>query len=808
MDEVVIYNRALTAEEIRDHYSAGMGNEIIPDANTIGLWHFDEGFGTTAIDASGNGYDGTIYGATYVGKASWHDETPSETRGERRKFPPKAYLVATDSGLDIIDAGDNTLWMRFIAAADSQLPVGGNAISARNGKVYVGTSNGLYVIDFVNDNVVRYDASGLAVSDSPIVERNAVNFYSVQDSVTSIVDSTVNYVHTAVINGETFIAVGTDAGASVINETAGTVVNMTGAPIGKISSVFISEDDTLYAAYHSVAGIISVYDISQRASDILMCGHGANSYSANYQNGIVYRGSDCANLGGLPLIGYNINELFVTPGTSSARAGDNTLYVATDAGLTVLQEWQDNEANGTVLHIGSNVSSNTDIDYPILVGYTEPCTSVAVSGNTMWVGTNDGAWGGAVSQVDLTNNSLTSSFTMESTPSIVYDNVTVLAGDAGNLLVGTDFGATAIVGEPFWQNIVSGSDGITTTSGIGSFEWDTSLLPEGTDYKIRIRAYDGQEYGPYDESDGTFEINVTNGNRPPVITSSPTTEFQFGAYQGNSQIIDLSSWEVVRYDFVQTPAEWVLDEGNTVARISYDHNPSIFLSDVDLQEDIFQGTWEVGEDDDLIGFVFGYQDSGHFYLFDWKRTDQEGWSLAESGMGVKVVSADTPLTIYDIWPTAGNGDRVKTIFHNSIPFKVHSEYMYTLEFHPGEFTITVFDGCLAIASVSIHDSTYSSGRFGFYNHSQDCAYRGFMRQAMPTCEYVYDVDATDEENDLLTYNLTIAPAGMTIDAHTGLINWMPAYTDVGSHDVEVMVFDGNGGEASQQFTIIVSDTNL
>ena len=31
-----------------------------PDANTIGLWHFDEASGPTAYDSSGNGLDGTL----------------------------------------------------------------------------------------------------------------------------------------------------------------------------------------------------------------------------------------------------------------------------------------------------------------------------------------------------------------------------------------------------------------------------------------------------------------------------------------------------------------------------------------------------------------------------------------------------------------------------------------------------------------------------------------------------------------------------------------------------------------------------
>ena len=65
----------------------------------------------------------------------------------------------------------------------------------------------------------------------------------------------------------------------------------------------------------------------------------------------------------------------------------------------------------------------------------------------------------------------------------------------------------AQLGEPEWINIISTSDGITTSEGFGSYDWDTSSLPEGTDYKIRIKGYDGMEYGLYDESDGSFTID-------------------------------------------------------------------------------------------------------------------------------------------------------------------------------------------------------------------------------------------------------------------------------------------------------------
>jgi len=85
IDEVSIYNRALSASEIRAHYCGiklgeqdefggswfdnfdddsgiedGLGGQLEADEHTVGLWHFDEGSGNKAKDASGNGNDGTL----------------------------------------------------------------------------------------------------------------------------------------------------------------------------------------------------------------------------------------------------------------------------------------------------------------------------------------------------------------------------------------------------------------------------------------------------------------------------------------------------------------------------------------------------------------------------------------------------------------------------------------------------------------------------------------------------------------------------------------------------------------------------
>jgi choice-of-anchor A domain-containing protein/RHS repeat-associated protein len=76
--------------------------------------------------------------------------------------------------------------------------------------------------------------------------------------------------------------------------------------------------------------------------------------------------------------------------------------------------------------------------------------------------------------------------------------------------------------------------------------------------------------------------------------------------------------------------------------------------------------------------------------------------------------------------------------------------------------------------------------------------------ADPGVAYSYDVDATDPDNDTLTYALINAPAGMSIDGSTGLIRWTPTPAQSGTHPVRVQVNDGRGGEDTQNYSIVVT----
>ncbi len=71
--------------------------------------------------------------------------------------------------------------------------------------------------------------------------------------------------------------------------------------------------------------------------------------------------------------------------------------------------------------------------------------------------------------------------------------------------------------------------------------------------------------------------------------------------------------------------------------------------------------------------------------------------------------------------------------------------------------------------------------------------------------YSYDAEANDQDNDPLTYTLIAEPSGMTIDSSTGLITWTPSSGDIGGHNVKVSVVDGRGGQATQTFSLQVTE---
>lgn len=70
--------------------------------------------------------------------------------------------------------------------------------------------------------------------------------------------------------------------------------------------------------------------------------------------------------------------------------------------------------------------------------------------------------------------------------------------------------------------------------------------------------------------------------------------------------------------------------------------------------------------------------------------------------------------------------------------------------------------------------------------------------------YEYSVKAVDPDGDRLTYQLEVAPPGMTIDEHSGQIAWPVPPNQHGTFHVKIIAKDGQGGAAYQDFDLTLS----
>ena len=73
--------------------------------------------------------------------------------------------------------------------------------------------------------------------------------------------------------------------------------------------------------------------------------------------------------------------------------------------------------------------------------------------------------------------------------------------------------------------------------------------------------------------------------------------------------------------------------------------------------------------------------------------------------------------------------------------------------------------------------------------------------------FAYDADATDPDGDNVAYAIVSGPAGLTIDADSGLVRWTPQASDVGDHTLSIRAADPYGASTVQTVTLTVRGAN-
>jgi len=134
---------------------------------------------------------------------------------------------------------------------------------------------------------------------------------------------------------------------------------------------------------------------------------------------------------------------------------------------------------------------------------------------------------------------------------------------------------------------------------------------------------------------------------------------------------------------------------------------------------------------------------------------------------------------------------------DGIPYYDYSKYVRDGDLSPGESTES--------PTVFFHNPSRVQFDYElvFYGKLNDAPYFTSVPkiEVLAGRSYAYDADATDSDQDPLTFSLLVAPAGMSIHPDSGEITWTTSLQQIGQHDVAIQVSDSRGGIAEQRFTI-------
>jgi len=249
-------------------------------------------------------------------------------------------------------------------------------------------------------------------------------------------------------------------------------------------------------------------------------------------------------------------------------------------------------------------------------------------------------------------------------------------------------------------------------------------------------AADAADGAPVQCTPGTKQCGGSDGSTAEICVASGDAWNRLacpnGCTAGACNPISLETgWKVHQYnltdDSIQTPAAYTFEMNGLVAVQSANPMASVYYNDTALPEGIVvTGKFGVHttSDDDIIGFVFGWQDPEHTYLFDWKQTTQADGTCgtANAGASLKRITSATALDkCADLWDSNGT-TKVTTLVAatvNPTGWQDNVDYDLTLSFRPGAITIEVRQGTTMVVSITSNDTTYRSGKFGFFNYSQE-----------------------------------------------------------------------------------------
>ena len=325
---------------------------------------------------------------------------------------------------------------------------------------------------------------------------------------------------------------------------------------------------------------------------------------------------------------------------------------------------------------------------------------------------------------------------------------------------------------------------MTIDSGTGVISWIGAAIGGGlpVQFPVTVQVSDGR--GGLDTQSYTLLVVADPGDQAPVIISPPDTSVALGHnYLYAVQATDADG-DPLTYDLPTAPAGMTIDAGGVIrwTPASNQFGPN----DVTVRVQDFGSAAakpprmftvnvtrsQIANRPALHRRRRSLGSLGRGYAYDATGVDADGsaliWSLVTAPAGMSI----DPMRGKIRWsPTADQLGSQQVVIGLT-----NAEGLSTTQ----SFTIQV----RAIDVPPVITSTPPT--------------QGAAGQA-----YTYAVTATDVDGDTLTYRLTFFDTGITIEAATGLIQWTPTTQQIGIHIFAVLVDDGQGGTATQNWLVEV-----
>ncbi len=420
--------------------------------------------------------------------------------------------------------------------------------------------------------------------------------------------------------------------------------------------------------------------------------------------------------------------------------------------------------------------------------------------------------------------------------------------------VGQPYGYFVSVTDPDFDvlelTVASGPDSMVISSDTGLLTWTPSSDQAGPQ-SVTLRANDHR--GGVVDQQFTITVGQPAANLPPSIHANPNTDGIADVLYQYHVIATDPNGDFLNYELVQSPQGMEIDPLRGL--ITWTPTEAMQFDPVEDTNFEILGTTEVivrvsdgrGGSDDLTYTILvravdnlppridslppSQAEFGTPYIYDVDASDLDGDHLTYSLLAVEAEflnqSFDSKelsgLSLGDL--LAARGSLNTGVFTIPAGMAIDPD-SGVLTWTPGyeDFSTTVDtpDGPVTILNLSAGDNfgvleiivrvDDGNGGFDLQQYPMTVSLPNGVpvitsqppTTAVAGLSYRYSVTAQDPESEDLTYELSDPPAGMGINAQTGVIDWTPSAFQQGTRPITVIVTDTSGGEATQTYQLAVA----